>query len=115
MAKHIICAISEIPVGTLRAGTAGSEKVVVYHLEDGLYATQATCTHLFAPLGRGKIVDGCQIQCPFHRACFDIRTGEVVKWASFPPGVQLINAMRKEKALRIYPVSVEDGRVEVEV
>jgi nitrite reductase/ring-hydroxylating ferredoxin subunit len=24
----------------------------------------------------GKLVDGCRIQCPIHRARFDVRTGE---------------------------------------
>ena len=64
---------------------------------------------------KGKIVDDCKIQCPFHRARFDIRTGAVVDWANFPPGVQLLNVVRGEKALKTYPVSVENGRVSVEI
>jgi 3-phenylpropionate/trans-cinnamate dioxygenase ferredoxin subunit len=70
---------------------------------------------MFAPLGRGRIVDGCKVQCPLHRARFDIRTGEVVDWANFPPGVQLLNAVRGEKALRTYPVTVVKGQVRVRV
>ena len=67
------------------------------------------------PLKKGKIIDGCKIQCPFHRARFDIRTGEVVDWANFPPGIQLVNTIRKEKALQTYPVSVENGKVLVDL
>ncbi len=115
MAKHTVCTADEIPVGELKAFKAGNTKVVVYHLEDGYYATQYSCTHMFAPLGRGKVVDTCQVQCPFHRARFDVRTGEVVEWANFPPGVQVLNVVRGEKALKTFPVSVEDGRVRVEV
>jgi 3-phenylpropionate/trans-cinnamate dioxygenase ferredoxin subunit len=89
--------------------------VLVFHLEDGFYATQSTCTHMFAPLGRGKLVDGCKIQCPFHRARFDIRSGEVVDWANFPPGVQLLNAVRGEKALKTYAVTVINGNVRVKL
>jgi 3-phenylpropionate/trans-cinnamate dioxygenase ferredoxin subunit len=115
MTKHTVCAESDIPVGTLKACKAGSTKLIVYHLEDGFYATQASCTHVFAPLARGKIVETCQIQCPFHRARFDIPSGEVVEWANFPPGVQLLNAVRGEKALQTYPVTLEAGQVVVEV
>ena len=87
----------------------------VYHLEDGFCATQASCTHVFAPLGRGKIVDGCRIRCPLHHAEFEIRTGEVHTWANFPPGIQLLNVVRSEKALKTYRAVVEDGEVVVEV
>jgi len=89
------------------------EKVVVYHLQDGFYATQANCTHVFAPLAKGKILDGCNVQCPFHRARFDIRTGEVMDWANFPPGIQVFNVVRSEKALKTYKVSVRDGAVRI--
>jgi 3-phenylpropionate/trans-cinnamate dioxygenase ferredoxin component len=88
---------------------------VLYHLEDGFFATQASCTHVFAPLAKGRIVDGCQVRCPFHRARFDIRTGRVVEWANFPPGVQLLNVLRSEKALKTYKVSVIKGDVRVTV
>ena len=52
-------------------------------------------------------------QCPLHRARFDIRTGKVCEWANFPPGIQLLNVVRSEKALKTYKVSVKDGEVRV--
>jgi len=115
MAKHTVCKVDELPVGRMTAFKAEGRSVVVYHLKDGFFATQANCTHVFAPLARGKIVDGCRIQCPFHRAQFDIRSGEVVEWANFPPGVQLLNVVRGEKALKTYPVSVVKGEVRIEM
>lgn len=113
MAQHAVCDETDLPVGGMKAFRAGSERVVVYHLEDGWYATQAQCTHTFGPLARGKIVRGCEVQCPLHRARFDIATGAVVEWANFPPGIQLLNAVRGEKALRTYPVRIRDGKVMV--
>jgi 3-phenylpropionate/trans-cinnamate dioxygenase ferredoxin subunit len=115
MATHTVCKEDDLPVGSMRAFTAGGTKVVVYRLEDGFFATQATCTHVFAPLAKGKIVEGCQVRCPFHRARFDIRTGRVVEWANFPPGVQLLNVLRSEKALKTYKVTVIKGDVRVTV
>jgi 3-phenylpropionate/trans-cinnamate dioxygenase ferredoxin component len=115
MPTHTVCSAKELPVGSMKAFVAGSTKVVVYRLDDGYYATQASCTHVFAPLAKGKIVDGCQVRCPFHRARFNIRTGQVVEWANFPPGVQLLNVLRSEKALKTYKVSVINGDVRVTV
>jgi len=115
MKQHVVCRTDEIRKGQMKAFSVGGEKIVVYHLQDGFYATQASCTHVFAPLARGKIVDGCRVQCPFHRARFDIRTGEVIDWANFPPGVQVFNIVRSEKALKTYKVSVRDGEVRVSV
>ena len=115
MPLHIVCRADDLPTGRMKAFTAGGENVLVYHLASGFFATQSKCSHTFAPLARGKIVDGCQVRCPLHRARFDIRTGEVVEWANFPPGIQLLNAVRGEKALRTYKVSVRDGNVRVNV
>jgi 3-phenylpropionate/trans-cinnamate dioxygenase ferredoxin subunit len=115
MATHTVCTVEELPVGKMKAARFDGTGVLVFHLEDGFYATQSTCTHMFAPLARGKIVDDCKIQCPFHRARFDIRTGEVIDWANFPPGVQLLNAVRGEKALKTFPVTVINGNVRVKL
>jgi len=51
------------------------------------------------------------------RACTRcIRTGKVIEWACWPPGVvNAINLVRKEKPLRTFPVTVEGGQVFVEV
>ncbi len=115
MPTYTVCKADEMAVGELKPHKAGETKLVVYRLEDGFYATQHSCTHIFAPLAKGEIVEGCQVQCPFHRARFDIRTGEVIEWANFPPGVQLLNKLRAEKALKTFPVSVVDGAVQVQV
>ena len=113
--KHEVCSEEEIGPGQHIASEAGGVKFLLFRLDDGYYATQSNCTHLFLPLKRGKIIDGCKIQCPFHRARFDIRSGEVAEWANFPPGIQLVNTIRKEKALETYPVSVENGKIMVEI
>ena len=115
MPLHEVCREDELPVGKMKVVTVAGKKILLYHLEDGFYATQTSCTHTFGPLSRGKIVDGCKIQCPLHRARFDIRTGEVIDWANFPPGIQLLNVVRGEKALETYPVSVKSGVVKIKL
>ena len=113
MSMHTVCRVDELPVGKMKAFAVGNENVVLYHLSDGFFATQANCTHTFAPLARGKLLEDCKVQCPFHRARFDIRTGEVIDWANFPPGIQLLNVVRGEKALRTFKVSVKAGNVRI--
>jgi 3-phenylpropionate/trans-cinnamate dioxygenase ferredoxin subunit len=115
MKQHVVCRTDEVRKGEMKAFSVAGERIVVYHLKDGYYATQANCTHMFAPLARGSIIDGCKVQCPFHRARFDVRTGEVIDWANFPPGVQLLNAVRSEKALKTFPVTVINGNVRVKI
>jgi len=39
----------------------------------------------------------------------------VLDWANFPPGIQLLNVVRGEKALQTYKVSVKSGQVRVSV
>lgn len=115
MAKHVIGKSADIPVGSSLAVTVEDKNILVFHLSDGFYATQSNCTHLFLPLKKGKVLDDCKIQCPFHHARFDIRTGHVAEWASFPPGIQLLNVVRKEKALKTFAVTEEDGQLFVTV
>jgi 3-phenylpropionate/trans-cinnamate dioxygenase ferredoxin subunit len=116
MALHTVCSTHDLPVGEKRLATVGGENVLVYHLEDGYFATQAKCPHIMAPLAKGKLVEGHQIQCPFHRARFDVRTGKCVQWANWPPGlVNVLNAFRGEQDLRSYPVRVTGDQVQVEI
>jgi nitrite reductase/ring-hydroxylating ferredoxin subunit/uncharacterized membrane protein len=43
-----------------------------------VYAFQEFCTHRYGPLSEGRLQDH-QVECPWHRSCFDIRTGKVVE------------------------------------
>lgn len=114
MTWNTVCKADELAVGHMAVHQAGSARVLLHRLSDGYFATQTNCTHTFAPLSRGKIVDGCVLQCPLHRARFDIKTGQVVQWANFPPGIQLLNAVRGEKPLKTYAVRVKQGVVQVQ-
>jgi 3-phenylpropionate/trans-cinnamate dioxygenase ferredoxin subunit len=116
MAYQTACKVSDVATGQMKGVQLGGRSLVVYRLDDGFYATQASCTHVFAPLAKGKIVDSCQVQCPFHRARFDIRTGKVVEWANWPPGiVNVLNALRGEKDLATFPVRVQGDEVQVDL
>jgi NADPH-dependent 2,4-dienoyl-CoA reductase/sulfur reductase-like enzyme/nitrite reductase/ring-hydroxylating ferredoxin subunit len=58
-------------------GHASGEAVVVVRIGDAVHAIGASCTHYGGPLAEGH-VEGHTIRCPWHHACFDLRTGEAV-------------------------------------
>ena len=114
MPRQHVCQTQDIPLGENSQFTVNGEEVLLFHTDKGFFATQSRCTHLFASLRKGKMQDDCTVRCPLHHACFDVRTGEVVKWASFPPGVQLLNVIRGEKALKTWVVTIESEKVFIE-
>ena len=52
----------------------GAGRLALYQLPDGIFATSDICPHLGAPLSHGCVVEGF-VECPYHFALFDIRTG----------------------------------------
>jgi nitrite reductase/ring-hydroxylating ferredoxin subunit len=116
MALHPVCHTSDLPVGEKKTFSAGGENILIYHVPEGFFATQAKCPHILAPLAKGKMVEDCVVQCPFHRARFDVRTGECLVWANWPPGlVDILNVFRGEKNLKTYQVTIDGDQVSVEV
>lgn len=50
--------------------------IAVFKLGDEFFAIDDTCTHQGGPLSEG-LIDGDDIECPWHGAHFNIRTGKV--------------------------------------
>ena len=111
---HTLCHLSEIPLGEKKLFEVGDHKLLVFHLDDGVYATEARCPHLFKSLAKGEI-NKDSIQCPMHRATFDIKTGKNLEWANFPKGIQLLNKVRPQKNLRTYELILEGNVINLKV
>lgn len=71
--------LTKLEDGVPLLGHAGGEPVVVVKRGEQVFAVGAHCTHYGGPLAGGLVVDDT-ISCPWHSACFDLKTGEA-RWA----------------------------------
>src|SRR6516165_5225545 len=77
-------ALEDIPDGGMLGGHVGDAAVLLARRGDELFAIGATCSHYGGPLAEGLMV-GDTVRCPWHHACFSLRTGEAVKAPAFNP------------------------------
>jgi NADPH-dependent 2,4-dienoyl-CoA reductase/sulfur reductase-like enzyme/nitrite reductase/ring-hydroxylating ferredoxin subunit len=67
---------SELADGKL-LGHVGDQDVLLVQSGGEIFAIDAHCTHYHGPLADGLIV-GDSIRCPWHHACFNLRSGEAM-------------------------------------
>jgi apoptosis-inducing factor 3 len=91
--------ISEVEEGQMLAGHAEGQPVLLVRRGGEWFAVGAVCSHYSGPLHEGLLVEDT-VRCPWHHACFSLRTGEALR----PPGLNDLTSWR---------VQQRDGKVYV--
>lgn len=98
--------VVETPHGPLAVGISDGEP----------FAVSNRCRHLFAPLGNGRVTsDGC-LECPWHAARYDVRTGEMTRGpqGAFRPLAGVVKKTTGAQALKTFRVTLRDGAIWLE-
>ena len=102
--------LSNIADGAMLQGHAFGEQVLLVRRGAEIFAIGAICTHYGAPLETGLLVDDT-VRCPWHHACFSLRTGEALRAPALDPvsrfHVELVGRGAESLALE------DDSAVEV--
>ncbi len=78
-------------------GHVGEEDVLLVQTGSEIFAIEPACSHYHGPLAEGLVV-GDTIRCPWHHACFSLRTGEAAR----PPALN---------SLAVWEVTLDRDRI----
>src|SRR5262245_58354848 len=90
----------DLPDGHMLLGHVGDEAVLLARRGGQIFAIGATCTHYGGPLAEGLMVADT-VRCPWHHACFSLRTGEALHAPALSP-------------VACWSVEQRDGRISVQ-
>ncbi|MDQ3283671.1 MAG: FAD-dependent oxidoreductase [Acidobacteriota bacterium] len=87
--------------GAMLVGRAGEEDVLLARRGDAFFAVSAFCPHYHAPMADGLII-GETIRCPWHHACFELRTGNATAAPALRP-LQTFRTIVDGNVVRVDP------------
>jgi nitrite reductase/ring-hydroxylating ferredoxin subunit len=94
-----VAAVGDVETDDVIAVKVGEQEIALYNVDDKYYATSNICTHQYARLSEGFVIDGV-IECPLHQGRFDIVNGK-------PKGAPV------HVPLCTFPVKVEGNDIHV--
>jgi apoptosis-inducing factor 3 len=76
--------VDSLAEGSPLLGHVDGAAVIVVRRGEDIFAIGATCSHYGGPLAEGVVVEDT-IRCPWHHACFSLRTGEALRTPALNP------------------------------
>jgi nitrite reductase/ring-hydroxylating ferredoxin subunit len=75
-----VAKLEDIPEGEILSVKVDGEpiSILLANVKGRIFAVQDRCGHMSAPLSMGKL-KGTIIECPLHRAKFDVTTGKCIE------------------------------------
>ena len=96
-----VALVSVVPSGTAKLVEVEGLQVALFNVGGNFHAIDNACTHVGGSLAEGSL-EGEQVECPWHGARFDVKTGKVL---SAPAAADVA----------AYKVRVTGSDVEIEV
>jgi len=116
MAWRELFSVDDIKVDERKVVTIEDNDILIIRTGHNVFAVEARCPHLNLPLKRGRVSEDDVLTCPYHHSKFDLHTGEVRDWSTWPPGIgKAVGKLSKEKPLKIYPVKIEDNKLFIDL
>ncbi len=101
MTQMKLCNMDSVPVGSMKQFYVGDLEILVVNLDSQIFCLDGRCTHAGAPLAEGTL-NGEVLTCPWHGSQFNVTNGSVLRGPA-------------EKQLKVYPSTVKDRFVFIEV
>jgi 3-phenylpropionate/trans-cinnamate dioxygenase ferredoxin subunit len=99
MALRRVCKKSEISKGN--AFHVDDPEIAVFNVDGEFFAIEDRCTHAEARLSDGEL-SGEMVICPWHAACFSVKTGEVL-------------SLPATESVATFPVVLQGDEIYVEI
>jgi nitrite reductase/ring-hydroxylating ferredoxin subunit len=108
--------VDSLPQDERKVVKVGKRNILLLYHNGQLIAVDNTCPHMKLPLKNGKITEDGAIVCPWHHSAFDLCTGDVKEWSSWPPVVgKALGMISRQKALSVFPVRVQEESIWVDI
>ena len=98
---ELVARVEDVPDnGVLGVELAEGQRVCLARVGDEIFAVNDNCTHEHFPMSEGTVLKGHVIECSWHGARYDLRTGAVLRSPANGP-------------IATFHVKVENGEVRV--
>jgi 3-phenylpropionate/trans-cinnamate dioxygenase ferredoxin component len=97
--------------GGMKAASVEDHEMLVAHVGDEYFVSDAKCPHMGGHLPDGML-EGTVLTCPRHHSMFDLRDGRVLRWTDWEGATLTVGKLlRHPRPLRTYKVHVEGATI----